>query len=162
MINFLADDTRVQHSNPIIHPCITSKELDSSYSLDASEVKTRVQKKKVIVRSRYFQNNNTEENDQANTKTNVSAGVDEAMVANEHETSDGEPKSVFGSVDVKTTVDNRKLHTSRYFRDNNQENANERLIETPNIEGFAMKRKFSIVDDSLQKVSTLSSFNLCV
>ncbi|PWA98234.1 5'-3' exonuclease, C-terminal domain-containing protein [Artemisia annua] len=145
------DDTRrVQHSNPIIHPCITSKELDSSYLLDASEVKTRVQKK-VIVRSRYFQNNNREENDQASTKTNLSAGVDEAMVANEHETSDGEPKSVFGSDEVKTAVENRKLHTSRYFRDNNQENANESNIKTPNIEGFAMKRKFSIVDDSVQK-----------
>nr|GFD50085.1 5'-3' exonuclease, C-terminal domain-containing protein [Tanacetum cinerariifolium] len=75
----------------------------------------------------------------------------EILVANEYETSDGEPKPVFGSVVVKTAVENRKLHTSCYFRDNNQENAKERHIETPNIEGFAMKRKFSIVDDSVQK-----------
>ncbi|GKB50011.1 hypothetical protein Tco_0900764 [Tanacetum coccineum] len=102
------------------------------------------------------------QNDQANTKRNLSTGDDEIMVANEYETSDGEPKSVFCSVEVKMAVENRMLHTSRYFRDNNQENANERHIETPNIEGFAMKRKFSIVDDSVQKVSTLSSFNLCV
>ncbi|GJU44825.1 putative cytosolic NADP isocitrate dehydrogenase [Tanacetum coccineum] len=89
---------------------------------------------------------------------NAITGVDEAVVANKLETSDGEPKSVFGSVEVKTTVENRMLHTSRYFRDNNQENANERHIETPNIEGFAMKRKFSIVDDNVQKAC---SFMLC-
>lgn len=136
----------VKHSKHPIHPCISSqqKDLESNAFLDASEGKTRVQKKTVVVRSSYFQHKNVEENDLANTKTDPSDGDDEVRVASQDPTFDGEPKSGLGSAEVKTRVENKK---SRYFSHINQETTNERHV----YEGSTMKRKFSNVEDNVQK-----------
>ncbi|KAJ9565784.1 hypothetical protein OSB04_001750 [Centaurea solstitialis] len=148
------DDIRnVKHSEHLIHPCIASqqKDFESNASFDASEGKTRVQKKNVVVRSSYFQHKNVEENDAANTKTNPSAVDDEVTVVSQNPTSDGEPKSRLTSVEVKTTIDNKKITVSRYFSNINQENTNERHVETSNHEGSTMKRKFSNDEENVQK-----------
>ncbi|KAI3680866.1 hypothetical protein L6452_35643 [Arctium lappa] len=150
------DDMRnVKHSKHRIHPCVASqqKDLESNASFDASESKTRVQKKNVVVRSSYFQHKNVEENDLANTKTNPSVGddEDEVTVTSQNTTSDGEPKSGLGSAEVRTRVENKKINVSRYFSHINQETASERHVETSNYEGSTMKRKFSNVKDSVQK-----------
>ncbi|XP_071715186.1 exonuclease 1 [Rutidosis leptorrhynchoides] len=127
---------RVQHSKHTIHPCVASqKESESKSSLEASEGKTRVQKKIAIVRSRYFQHKNSEKNE------------DEVTAVIKNTTSEGEPMSVSGSVKVNTQVENRKPNTSRYFTNNNQDKTN----ETNHNEDLPMKRKFSVVDDNVQK-----------
>lgn len=134
---------RVQHSKHTIHPCIAlQKESEPRSSLETSEGKTRLLKKTTIVRSRYFQNKNMEENDI------------EVTAANKNPTSEGEPMSVLRSTEFNR-VENRKLITSHYFMNKIQENTNERHIETNENEGLPMKRKFSIVDDNVQKVSNI-------
>ncbi|CAI9292887.1 unnamed protein product [Lactuca saligna] len=143
---------KVQHSKHPIHPCIASqKELESNSSIDGIEGKTRVQKKPIIVRSSYFQHKNFEENNQENTKMNVSNGDDEddVAVASKNTCSDGVHVSVFHASEVKTRVENRKMITSRYFSQKNQENTN----ETSTI-----KRKFSISEDSVQKENPNQKF----
>ncbi|KAJ0581548.1 putative exodeoxyribonuclease I [Helianthus annuus] len=133
------DDMRgVQHSTHTIHPCIASqKELEPNSFLGESEGKTRVQKKPVVVRSRYFQYKSSEE-------------INEVNVASKNTTSSCDPVSVSGSVEVKARVENTKPNKSRYFTHKNQENTNESRLETNINEGLTMKRKFSIVDDSVQ------------
>ncbi|KAM0071524.1 putative exodeoxyribonuclease I [Helianthus debilis subsp. tardiflorus] len=133
------DDMRgVQHSKHTIHPCIASqKELEPNSFLGESECKTRVQKKPVVVRSRYFQHKSSEE-------------IKEVNIASKNTTSSCDPVSVSGSVEVKGRVENTKPNKSRYFTHKNQENTNESHLETNINEGLTMKRKFSIVDDSVQ------------
>ncbi|KAK9055948.1 hypothetical protein SSX86_027035 [Deinandra increscens subsp. villosa] len=129
---------RAQHSKHTIHPCIASqKELEPSTSLDAIECKTRLQKQPVVVRSRYFQHKSSEE-------------ITEVNIANKNIASSGDPVSGSGSVVVKTRVENMKSNKSRYFTPKNQDNTNERGIETNNNEELTMKRKF-FDDDSIQK-----------
>ncbi|KAI3741608.1 hypothetical protein L1987_59282 [Smallanthus sonchifolius] len=133
------DMRRAQHSKHTIHPCIASqKESEPNSSLDASEGKTRVQKKPVVVRSRYFQHKSSED-------------ITEVNIASKNTPSSGDPVFVSGPVEVKASVENMKLNKSRYFTHKNQENTNERQLETNNIEGLTIKRKFSFVDDSVQK-----------
>ncbi|MFS7931466.1 putative exodeoxyribonuclease I [Helianthus anomalus] len=133
------DDMRgVQHTKHTIHPCIASqKESELNFFLGESEGKTRVQKKPVVVRSRYFQHKSSEE-------------INEVNIASKNTTSSCDPVSVSGSVEVKARVENTKPNKSRYFTQKNQENTNESHLETNINEGLTMKRKFSIVDDSVQ------------
>ncbi|KAI3800780.1 hypothetical protein L1987_28876 [Smallanthus sonchifolius] len=133
------DMRRAQHSKHTIHPCIASqKESEPNSSLDASEGKTRVQKKPVVVRSRYFQHKSSED-------------ITEVNIASKNTPSSGDPVSVSGPVEVKASIENMKLNKSRYFTHENQENTNERQLETNNSEVLTMKRKFSFVDDSVKK-----------
>lgn len=146
---FVDNMRKVQHSKHPIHPCIASqKESESNSSIDGIEGKTRVQKKPIIVRSSYFQHKNLEENNQENTKMNDSKDDDDddVAVASKNTCSDGVHVSVFHAPEVKTRVENRKMITSRYFSQKNQENTNEKST---------IKRKFSISEDSVQKVGIL-------
>ncbi|KAL7593884.1 exonuclease 1 isoform X1 [Lactuca sativa] len=143
---------KVQHSKHPIHPCIASqKESESNSSIDGIEGKTRVQKKPIIVRSSYFQHKNLEENNQENTKMNDSKDDDDddVAVASKNTCSDGVHVSVFHAPEVKTRVENRKMITSRYFSQKNQENTNEKST---------IKRKFSISEDSVQKENLNQKF----
>ncbi|KAJ0477313.1 putative exodeoxyribonuclease I [Helianthus annuus] len=133
------DDMRgVQHSKHTIHPCIASqKESEPNSFLGESEGKTRVQKKPVVVRSRYFQHKSSEE-------------INEVNIASKNTTSSCNLTSVSGPIEVKARVENIKPNKSRYFTQKNQENTNESHLETNINEGLTMKRKFFIVDDSIQ------------
>ncbi|XP_076888189.1 exonuclease 1-like [Bidens hawaiensis] len=122
-------EENVQHAKHTIHACVAlQKDSEPDSLLDGSEIKTRVQKKPVVVRSRYFQHKSSEESNEINT-------------ASKNTTSSCEPEFVSGPVEVKARVENTKSHKSRYFSRENQENTNE---------GLTMKRKFSIVDESVQ------------
>lgn len=86
--------------------------------------------------------------------------INEVNMTSKHTTYSGDPVSVSGSFEVKTRVGNTKINKSRYFTQTSQENTDERCIETNNSEGLTMKRKFTIVGDSFQKVSTIFSVHI--
>ncbi|XP_076885374.1 exonuclease 1-like [Bidens hawaiensis] len=134
-----SSEENVRHAKHTIHACVAlQKESEPDSLLDGSEIKTRVQKKPVVVRSRYFQHKSSEESDEVN-------------IASENKSASCEPVSVSGPVEVKARVENTKSHKSHYFTHENQENTNE---------GLTMKRKFSNVDESVQNVSIFFSENL--
>ncbi|KAC9404459.1 hypothetical protein E3N88_45898 [Mikania micrantha] len=174
VVKFLTDDMRVQHSTHTIHPCIASqKELENNTSLNASEGKTRLPKQPVVVRSRYFQHKNTVEITEVKIASKNTSSVDPVSdsgsievkervenmklnkinedTARKNTTSSNNLVSVLGSFEVKARVEKTKPNKSHYFTRKNQENTNERRMETNNNEGLAMKRKLSIVEDSVQE-----------
>nr|XP_043622684.1 exonuclease 1 [Erigeron canadensis] len=143
------DMRRVKHSKHTIHPCIFSKKLEASTSLDAINGKTRVEKNKIVVRSRYFQHKSSEDNDLANTKSDLSDGDHIVSDASKNATSDGEPVSAVSSAEVKRELETRKLDKSRYFQHKNSE-AND-LANT--------KSDLSIGDDEVMLASKTATYD---